>query len=76
MGLGVSIASCSKGATEKTLMATLEHIQSLHAECDWLLQYYEVIVSAFWTVIGDIWIRTFVKFVFRDPTFSSLQDDD
>merc|ERR1719395_120681 len=31
-----------KGATEKTLMATLEHIQSLHAECDWLLQYYEV----------------------------------
>merc|ERR1719380_519438 len=31
-----------KGATEKSLMATLEHIQSLHAECDWLLQYYEV----------------------------------
>merc|ERR1719393_1116772 len=31
-----------KGATEKTLMATLEHIQALHAECDWLLQYYEV----------------------------------
>merc|ERR1719355_516765 len=31
-----------KGATEKTLMATLEHIQSLHAECDWLLQYYQV----------------------------------
>merc|ERR1719420_2822009 len=32
----------SKAATTKTLMATLEHIQSLHAECDWLLQYYEV----------------------------------
>jgi hypothetical protein len=31
-----------KGATTKTLMATLEHIQSLHAECDWLLQYYQV----------------------------------
>jgi ribosome-binding protein aMBF1 (putative translation factor) len=31
-----------KGATTKSLMATLEHIQSLHAECDWLLQYYEV----------------------------------
>merc|ERR1719155_143008 len=31
-----------KGATEKSLMATLEHISSLHAECDWLLQYYEV----------------------------------
>jgi len=31
-----------KGATSKTLMATLEHIQSLHAECDWLIQYYQV----------------------------------
>merc|ERR1719329_789474 len=31
-----------KTATEKTHMATLEHIQSLHAECDWLLQYFEV----------------------------------
>jgi len=31
-----------KGATSKTLMATLEHIQSLHAECDWLLQYFQV----------------------------------
>merc|ERR1719454_2878428 len=31
-----------KAATSKTLMATLEHIGSLHAECDWLLQYYEV----------------------------------
>merc|ERR1719321_2188018 len=31
-----------KTATEKTHMATLEHISSLHAECDWLLQYYEV----------------------------------
>jgi len=31
-----------KGATSKTLAATLQHIQSLHAECDWLLQYFEV----------------------------------
>merc|ERR1719253_2537063 len=31
-----------KAASEKTLMATLKHIQSLHAECDWLLQYFEV----------------------------------
>merc|ERR1719405_3510 len=34
--------SAEKAATTKTLMATLEHISSLHAECDWLLQYYEV----------------------------------
>merc|ERR1719311_1514940 len=31
-----------KAATTKTLMATLEHIASLHGECDWLLQYFEV----------------------------------
>merc|ERR1719271_2224508 len=31
-----------KAATTKSLMATLEHIQSLHAECDWLLQYFQV----------------------------------
>merc|ERR1719456_1981760 len=31
-----------KEATTKTLMATLEHISSLHGECDWLLQYYTV----------------------------------
>jgi peptidoglycan hydrolase CwlO-like protein len=31
-----------KAATTKTLMATLEYTQSLHAECDWLLQYFEV----------------------------------
>jgi len=34
--------SDEKGATTKTLMATLEHIQALHAECDWLLQYFQV----------------------------------
>merc|ERR1719375_1383287 len=31
-----------KAATSKTLMATLEHIQALHGECDWLLQYFQV----------------------------------
>jgi len=31
-----------KGATTKSLMATMEHISSLHAECDWLLQYFQV----------------------------------
>merc|ERR1719486_1472603 len=31
-----------RASTTKTLMATLEYIQSLHAECDWLLQYFEV----------------------------------
>merc|ERR1719223_200051 len=38
----VEAATEEKAATTKTLMATLEYIQSLHAECDWLLQYFEV----------------------------------
>jgi len=29
-------------STTKELGATLQYIQSLHAECDWLLQYFEV----------------------------------
>jgi len=35
-------ATEEKAATTKSLMATLEHISSLHGECDWLLKYYEV----------------------------------
>merc|ERR1719213_294697 len=31
-----------KDATTKSLMATVEHIGSLHAECDWLLKYFDV----------------------------------
>jgi len=31
-----------KVATTRELMATQEYIQSLHAECDWLLQYFDV----------------------------------
>jgi len=32
----------SKTSTVKELGATLQYIQSLHAECDWLLQYFDV----------------------------------
>merc|ERR1712014_241951 len=32
----------NKASTTKELGATLQYIQSLHAECDWLLQYYDV----------------------------------
>jgi len=32
----------AKASTGKELMATLKYIQSLHAECDWLLQYFDV----------------------------------
>jgi len=32
----------SKASTTKELGATLQYIQSLHNECEWLLQYFEV----------------------------------
>merc|ERR1740129_1647767 len=31
-----------KIATTKELMATLKYVQSLHAECDWLIQYFDI----------------------------------
>merc|ERR1719456_1800789 len=31
-----------KASTTKELGATLQYIQSLHNECDWLLQYFDV----------------------------------
>merc|ERR1740121_1111675 len=30
-----------KGAAAKELMATLKYVQSLHTECDWLMQYFD-----------------------------------
>jgi len=31
-----------EAAAQKELSATLEYIASLHSECDWLIQYYDV----------------------------------
>jgi chromosome segregation ATPase len=31
-----------KASTEKTLQATLSYISSLHAECDWLVKYFDM----------------------------------
>jgi len=42
LGADLEANTMEKGATGKTLMATLEHIQALHAECDWLIQYFQV----------------------------------
>jgi len=32
----------SKASTSKELAATVQYIQSLHAECDWLLQHFDI----------------------------------
>merc|ERR1719446_1122760 len=59
-----------KEATTKTLMATLEHIQSLHAECDWLLQYYEVRKEA---RAGEVESLKTAKSVLSGADFSLVQ---
>merc|ERR1719375_1498538 len=59
-----------KSATEKTLMATLEHIQSLHAECDWLLQYFQVRKEA---RAGEVESLKTAKSVLSGADFSLLE---
>merc|ERR1719263_2287126 len=59
-----------KGATSKTLMATLEHIQSLHAECDWLIQYFQVRKEA---RSGEIESLKTAKSVLSGADFSLLE---
>merc|ERR1719269_83884 len=59
-----------KAATTKTLMATLEHIQALHAECDWLLQYYEVRKEA---RAGEVESLKTAKAVLSGADFSLLE---
>merc|ERR1719284_1939173 len=59
-----------KAATEKTHMATLEHIQALHAECDWLLQYFEVRKEA---RAGEVESLKTAKSVLSGADFSLLE---
>merc|ERR1719163_1212856 len=66
----VEAATEEKAATTKTLMATLEYIQSLHAECDWLLQYFEVRKEA---RTGEIESLKTAKAVLSGADFSLLQ---
>merc|ERR1719160_1586204 len=61
-----------KTATTKSLMATLEHIQSLHGECDWLLQYFEVRKEA---RTGEIDSIKNAKAVLSGADYSLLETD-
>jgi len=60
----------SKAAAGKELMATLKYIQSLHAECDWLLQYYDVRKEA---RAGEIDSLTKAKAILSGADFSLMQ---
>merc|ERR1719327_1280803 len=59
-----------KTATTKELMATAEYISSLHAECDWLLQYFDVRKEA---RDGEIDSLKNAKAVLSGADFSLLQ---
>jgi len=59
-----------KTATTKELMATMSYISSLHAECDWLLQYFDVRKEA---RTGEIESLKTAKAVLSGADFSLLQ---
>jgi len=59
-----------KAGTTKELMATASYISSLHAECDWLLQYFDVRKEA---RSGEIESLTSAKAVLSGADFSLLQ---
>jgi len=60
----------AKDSTTKELMATEQYISSLHGECDWLLQYFDVRKSA---RTGEIEALTNAKAVLSGADFSLLQ---
>jgi septal ring factor EnvC (AmiA/AmiB activator) len=60
----------SKASTTKELMATLEYTQSLHAECDWLLQNFDARKEA---RTGEIDSLKKAKAVLSGASFSLLE---
>merc|ERR1719253_735917 len=60
----------AKASTTNELMATAEYIASLHAECDWLLQYFEVRKEA---RSGEIESLKTAKAVLSGADFSLLE---
>merc|ERR1719265_1381730 len=45
-GADLNAAEVEKASTSKELMATEKYISSMHAECDWLLKYFDVRAEA------------------------------
>ena len=59
-----------KASSTKELMATLKYVESLHGECDWLLQYFDVRKEA---RSGEIDALTKAKAVLNGADYSLLQ---
>merc|ERR1719236_281795 len=62
----------TKMATFKELQATMKYIASLHAECDWLMQFFEVRKEA---RNGEIKSLTDAKAVLSGAEYSLLERD-
>merc|ERR1711979_76326 len=60
----------AKAAGGKELMATMKYISSLHAECDWLLQYFDVRKEA---RAGEVDSLQRAKAVLSGADFSLIQ---
>merc|ERR1719272_2268626 len=73
LGADLEANTLEKRATGKTLMATLEHIQALHAECDWLIQYFQVRKEA---RAGEVESLKTAKSVLSGADFALLETSD
>merc|ERR1719188_2796276 len=62
--------SLARADGAKELMATAKYISSLHAECDWLLQYFDARKEA---RAGEVDSLTKAKAVLSGADFSLLQ---
>jgi len=62
----------AKGSAVNELMATEKYISSLHGECDWLLQYFDVRKTARTNEIDSL---TKAKAVLSGADFSLLQEN-
>merc|ERR1712151_1209097 len=62
----------TKMATFKELQATMKYIASLHAECDWLMQFFQTRMEA---RNGEIKSLTDAKAVLSGASYSLLERD-
>jgi len=72
LGMDLSELKRTKLATFKELQATMKYIASLHAECDWLVQFFEVRKEA---RNGEIKSLTDAKAVLSGASYSLLERD-
>jgi chromosome segregation ATPase len=70
IGASLETSKSEHAATKKELAATLEVIASLHSECDWLLQYFDVRKEA---RNGEIDSLAKAKAVLSGADFSMVQ---